>query len=78
MLKDNRKVKGARFQCPVEGDEFDTFADLQAHYMPRHARGMKTISAEKFICPYDGLEFDTLEALKIHVYGEASAGSRSG
>ena len=71
MPKDKRKIAiNTMFRCPVEGDEFSTFADLQAHYTTRHARGVKTISAEKLVCPYDALMFDTLDALRVHVMGE--------
>jgi molybdopterin guanine dinucleotide-containing S/N-oxide reductase-like protein len=53
------------FKCPVDGREFATFADLQAHYLPRHSGG--GTPAGKFVCPDDGLGFDTLDALGAHV-----------
>ncbi|MBP1708098.1 MAG: molybdopterin oxidoreductase, partial [Chloroflexi bacterium] len=59
--------KAPLFKCPVEGAEFSNFADLQSHYMPRHAKRMQDVSAEKFICPEDGLRFETLAAIRDHV-----------
>jgi trimethylamine-N-oxide reductase (cytochrome c) len=56
-----------KFRCPVENEEFPTFAELQAHFVPRHGQDLGKTSSKKFICPYDGLQFDTLNALKTHV-----------
>ena len=67
MLKKKREQTTELFRCPIEGKEFSTFAELQSHYMPRHARGLKTTSVEKLICPYDDLKFDNLESLQKHV-----------
>jgi len=56
----------ATFKCPYDGQEFDTFAALQAHVEEKHQEG-DSVTITKFVSPYDGKEFDTLEALKAHL-----------
>ncbi|MDD4793711.1 MAG: (2Fe-2S)-binding protein [Dehalococcoidales bacterium] len=56
----------AKFKCPYDGQEFDTYAELQAHVEAAHKEG-DPITFTKFVSPYDGAEFDSLEALKAHL-----------
>jgi aerobic-type carbon monoxide dehydrogenase small subunit (CoxS/CutS family) len=56
----------AKFKCPYDGQEFDTYAALQAHVEDAHKEG-DPITFTKYVSPYDGAEFDTLEALKAHL-----------
>ncbi|MDD5122939.1 MAG: 2Fe-2S iron-sulfur cluster-binding protein, partial [Dehalococcoidales bacterium] len=56
----------AKFKCPYDGQEFDTYAELQAHVEAAHKEG-DPITFTKFVSPYDGAEFDSLDALKAHL-----------
>lgn len=56
----------AKFKCPYDGQEFDTYAALQAHVEDAHKEG-DPITYTKYVSPYDGAEFDTLAALKAHL-----------
>ncbi|MFA7179093.1 MAG: (2Fe-2S)-binding protein, partial [Dehalococcoidales bacterium] len=56
----------AKFKCPYDGQEFDTYAELQAHVEDAHKEG-DPITFTKYVSPYDGAEFDSLEALKAHL-----------
>ena len=61
------KHETVKFICPIENLEFSTFAELQAHFMPRHGQDAQVIPSIKFICPYDEMNFNTLNDLYIHV-----------
>ncbi|MEJ2071323.1 MAG: (2Fe-2S)-binding protein [Syntrophobacterales bacterium] len=54
----------AKFVCPYDSQEFDTFAALQSHVEAQHSAGSPVT---KYVCPYDNQEFDTLAALKAHL-----------
>jgi xanthine dehydrogenase YagT iron-sulfur-binding subunit len=54
----------AKFVCPYDSLEFDTFAALQSHVELEHGAGSPVT---KYVCPYDDQEFDTLAALKAHL-----------
>ena len=56
----------AKFVCPFDSQEFDTFAALQAHVQAAHKEG-DPITFTKYVCPFDNQEFDSLAALRAHL-----------
>lgn len=54
----------AKFICPYDSNEFDSFAALQAHVEAEHEAGD---SITKYVCPYDNQEFGSLADLKAHL-----------
>ncbi|MDD5604761.1 MAG: (2Fe-2S)-binding protein [Dehalococcoidales bacterium] len=54
----------AKFVCPYDSIEFDTFAALQSHVDSAHEAGDPVT---KYLCPYDNQEFSSLADLKAHL-----------
>lgn len=63
----NVTTSTAKYVCPYDSQEFDTFAALQAHVTANHQAGDPVT---KFVCPFDNQEFDSLAALKAHLEAE--------
>jgi aerobic-type carbon monoxide dehydrogenase small subunit (CoxS/CutS family) len=57
----------AKFVCPYDSIEFDSFAALQAHVESAHEAGDPVV---KYLCPYDNQEFSSLADLKAHLEAE--------
>jgi len=57
----------AKFVCPYDSQEFDSFSALQAHVESAHEAGDPVT---KYVCPYDNQEFGSLAELKAHLDAE--------